>query len=121
MSLTVQTTGTQTATINTEHTLVNANATAGVWQLTVDLSNMAVGDTLELRAFVKTLTGDTNPKLAFYAQFADVRGDGAAPGSAANGEVVVDSPPITSPYAISFTLKQTAGTGRSFNWRAVTF
>jgi hypothetical protein len=121
MALTVQATGTQTATIGTEHTLVNANTTAGVWELAIDTKNLVNGDELELRIYVKTLTGDANPLLVYYADYFCAQGDGAAPGSSAKGEVVKYSPPVSSPYSISMTLKQTAGTGRSFDWRAVTF
>lgn len=121
MALTVQATGTQTATINTEHTLVNANATAGVWELAVNLANLVNGEEVELRAYVKCLTGDATPFLTYYATYLNKRGDGAAPGSSAAGEIIVTSPPISSPYAISFTLKQLTGTGRAFDWRAVTF
>lgn len=121
MALAIQATGTQTAIIGTEHTLVNANATSGVWELAVDTKNMALGDELELRAYVKTLTGDANLLCVYFASYIHVQGDGAAPGLSAAGEVVKYSPPISSPYVISFTLKQVAGIGRAFDWRTITF
>jgi hypothetical protein len=119
MALTVQATGTQTAVIGTEHTLVSANATAGVWELAVQTKNMVDGDELELRALVKVLTGDASPLLVYSANYIHKQGDAAT--ASAQGEVVKYSPPISSPYAITFTLKQVAGTGRNFDWRAVTF
>lgn len=121
MALTVQASGTQTATIGTEHTL-NAAAftTSGVYVLSVNTVNMALGDTLELRAYAKCLTGDTNPELIYMATYAQKTGDGAAPGSSAQGEIYKISVPIPSPYSITFTLKQTAGTGRAFPWRVDT-
>ena len=120
MTLAVQATGTQTAVIGTEHILVSSNTTAGVWEFLVDTTNLALGDELELRAYVRVLSGDSTEKLAFCATYMHPQGDGAAAGSSGNGEVLKMSPPVVSPYAVSFTLKQLAGTGRSFKWRAAT-
>lgn len=119
MALTVQATGSQTAVINTEHVLVNANATAGVWELAVQTKNMVDGDELELRAYVKVLTGDASPLLVYYTNYIHKQGDANA--TSAQGEVVKYSPPVSSPFAITFTLKQILGTARVFDWRAVTF
>lgn len=121
MALTVQDEGTQTATIGTEHTLGGAAFTvAGVYVASVDTRNMVAGDVLELRALVKTLTGDSQEYLIYAASYAQAQGDAAAAGAAAGGEVVKASIPIASPYSIAFTLKQTAGTGRAFPWRVDT-
>src|SRR4051794_25844467 len=119
MSLTVQATGTQSATVNTEHKLVDANTTAGVWGFAVNTKNMAAGEELELPIYVKKLTGDTKPPPLHCAGYSGKQGDAAAPASSVLGEVIKVSPPIDSPYAVTFTLKQTAGTGRNFDWRAV--
>lgn len=117
MSLTLaKSTGTQTATVGTEHTLLT-EATSGIFVLVVNLKNMVNGDILELRAYVKTLTGDANPLLMFEQIYANVQGDAAAAGSSAKGPVHVKSPPIESPYSLVWTLKQVAGTSRNFDWR----
>lgn len=108
--------GTQAAVINTEHTLLT-EATSGVFVLFVNLKNMVNGDVLELRAYAKTLTGDANELLVFEQSYANLQGDGAAAGSSANGPVHVKSPPLESPFSLKWTLKQVAGTGRSFDWR----
>ena len=108
--------GTQTATIGTEHTLLTESA-AGIYTLTVQLKNMVNGDVLELRAYAKVLTGDANPLCVYEQSYAHAQGDGAAAGSSAKGAVVVKSPPVESPFSLIWTLKQTAGTGRSFDWR----
>ena len=50
--------GTQTATINTEHTLADTSA-AATYQLTVSLVNMAAGDVTGLRLYKMVLTGGT--------------------------------------------------------------
>lgn len=96
--------GTQTATINTEHTLGTSVTAAGTYVLEVDTTNMANGDVLELRAKTKVLTGGTE-KQYLLATYANVQTD-----------VVKMSIPVPSAYSISFTLKQTAGTGRAFDW-----
>ena len=121
MALIVQASGTQTAVIGTEHTLNgSAFTTLGTYVLSVDTRNMVNGDEVELRALVKTLTGDTQGFLVYSADYQHQQGDGAAPGSAAYGETVKVSIPIPSPYSVTFTLKQVAGTGRNFPWRVDT-
>ncbi len=121
MALTVQASGTQAATINTEHTLNGGAFTlSGVYVLSVNTRNMVNGDTVELRAYAKVLTGDANPSLLYVASYSQQQGDGVAPGSSAGGEIYKASVPIPSPYSVTFTLKQTAGTGRSFDWRVDT-
>lgn len=101
-SLTNITSGTQTATIGTEHTL-STQTTADVFVLTVNLTNMASGDTLELRAKTKVLTGGS----AVLAEIETLTGDQTE-------EVVWIEVP--SEWSCEFTLKQTAGTGRSYEW-----
>jgi len=109
-------TGTQTAVIGTEHTLDTETA-SGIYVLFVNSKNMAAGDTLELRVYVKLLTGDAQHYLAFGASVANIQGDGADVGSKAKGEVILKSLPIESPFSVKFTLVQPAGTGRNFDWR----
>lgn len=98
-------TGTQTAVINTEHTLATITD-AGVYVLWVDLHNMAGGDTAEIRRKTKVLTGSTarTRKMDTFS--------GAQSADAANYE----SDPVTSKWSVAFTLKQTAGTGRAYDW-----
>lgn len=108
--------GTQTATIGTEHTL-DAETTAGVYTLSVNVKNLANGDTLELRAYQKVLTGDAQSYLTYFTTMSNVQGDAAAVGSSASGEVVTVTVPVVGAFGCTFTLKQTAGTGRSFDWR----
>ncbi len=108
MTLAVSASGTQTATISTEHTLYTSSA-AGVFLLEVNLVNMASGDTVELRVKGKTLTGDSVAvKLLETYSGAQVEPD-----------VIVRSIPVPDDLALVFTLKQTAGTGRSFPWKVL--
>lgn len=98
--------GTQTAVIGTEHTLNGGSFTGlKVYVLHVDTTNMALGDALELRAYEKVLTGGTE-KLAYYASYQHNQ-----------GSVVKISIPLPSAYSMKFTLLQTAGTGRAYDWR----
>jgi hypothetical protein len=117
MALTLaKSTGTQAATINTEHTLLT-EAAAGIYVLFVNLKNLADADIVELRAYTKVLTGDANPLCIFEQSYKDQQGDAASAGSSAKGPVHVKSPPVESPFSLIWTLKQTAGTGRNFDWR----
>ncbi len=113
----VEATGTQAASIGTEHTL-HTNTGDKKFVLTVNLRNMQNADVLELRVYEKVLTGDSQSYLTYSVTYGPtIQGDGAAVGSSAQGEVVKVSIPVPSAYSITFTLKQTAGTGRSFDWR----
>lgn len=100
---TEKTSGTQSATVTTEHTLATVTD-AGTYVLAVDVSNLANGDELELRAKEKVLTGSTAAQ-SVYAAYAH-----------AQTNSVVHLLPVASPHEVAFTLKQTAGTGRSFDW-----
>jgi len=104
MALTTLASGTQTAVIGTEHTLYTSVA-GGIFVFTVDLTNMASGDTVELRMkqkVVLTLHG------SYYQSFTDAQN---------TDKVVVVSVPFPSNVAGAvFTLKQTAGTGRNFDY-----
>lgn len=106
--------GTQTAVINTEHTLATA-IIAGVYSLHVDLSNMATGDVLELRIYQIILTGGT-PKVAYFQQFLHAQ--------STDGQIAVSVPianDLTEANALKFTLKQTDGTARDFAWKVLRY
>jgi hypothetical protein len=99
--------GTQTATINTEHTLATITD-AGTYMLAVDLNNLINDEVVELRAKVKVLSGGTtrNYLLAIYAHV--------------QSDPVVMSIPIPVLHEVVFTLKQTAvATGRDFPWEVI--
>ena len=114
MAVTAQGTGTQTATITTEHTLLDV-AVAGVFSLHVDTVNMAAGDILELRIYQITLTAGTR-RVAYF-----VRIDGAQP---SDGVIYISVPianELTDAGSLRFTLKQTDGTGRDFPWKVLKY
>lgn len=100
---TVAASGTQSATLDTEHTLATVT-TNGNFVLVVDLSNMVNGDVTILRLKRKVLSGDS-ALLAYAATFAN-----------AQGEPVKCSVPVPSPHSLTATLEQTDGTGRDYKW-----
>lgn len=114
MAVTAHATGTQTATINTEHSLTTV-AVAGTFILEVDLNAMAVGDSLELRVKKKILTGGT-ARVYIYARFDSMP---------TTDDVIKSSIPISNDLveagALDFTLKQIAGTGRAYPWKVLKF
>lgn len=105
MAVSENTGGTQTATVTTEHTLATI-ASAGTYQLMVELTNMVNDDELELRIYVKGRSGSTS-RVALLASYKHAQGS--------DGQVVF-SPPIPAPHEFKATLLQAAGTSRNFVW-----
>jgi len=106
--------GTQTATVTTEHFLSSPNA-VGTYVLLVDTVNMATGDVLELRVYKMTITSGTARVVYFTAYY------GAQP----TDDLIKISIPIgnelTDTNAIRFSLKQTFGTGRNYPWSVLQY
>lgn len=114
MAVTAQSTGTQTATIGTEHTLLDV-AIAGTFTLHVDATNLAAGDVLELRVYQIVLTGGTR-QVAYYQAYVDVQ--------PTDDRIKISIPisnELTDAGSLRFTLKQTAGTGRAFPWKVLKY
>lgn len=99
--------GSQTATLDTEHTLASPTD-AGYYQLIVDLNAMAVGDIVILRVKIPARNGGTS-RLAFQGIYGPI-----PPGSK-----IAISPPIPVIDASTFTLEQTDGTGRAYPWAVI--
>lgn len=114
MAVTAEGSGTQTATINTEHTLQDV-AEAGTFTFHVDCNAMAAGDILELRVYQMVLTGGTR-RVAYYQIYLD-----AQPADDVIKISVPISNELTDAGALRFTLKQTAGTGRAFPWKVLKY
>lgn len=112
--VTAQGSGTQTATVTTEHTLLDV-AVAGTFTLHVDKVNMVAGDVLELRIYQIVLTGGTR-RVAYLARFA-----GAQPTDDLIGISVPIANELTDAGSLRFTLKQTAGTSRNFPWKVLAY
>jgi len=99
----VKTSGSQTATLTTEHVLATVT-TAGTYQLNVDAANLAAGETLTLRLYGKARSTDTE-RLLYQASF-----------SHAQLAALKSSIPVVSPHHLKVTLEQNGGTGRAFPW-----
>ena len=96
--------GTQVAVINFEHTL-STDTTNKNYVLVVDTGAMVAADSLELRLKTKVLSGGTS-RVAYYGFFMNVQ-----------SQPQKYSVPIPADIEVIATLKQTAGTGRSFPWK----
>ena len=114
MAVTTFASGNQTAVIGTEHDLADANVT-GTFVFEVDTVNMAAGDVLELRVYSEILSSGTK-RVAYFHQFY---------GSQITDDLIKVSLPIgnnlTDATSLSFTLKQTFGTGRTYPWKVMEF
>jgi len=114
MAVTAYASGTQSATVTTEHFLSSPNV-AGVYTLHVDTVNMVAGDVLELRVYQMVLTGGTQ-RVVFQSSYV---------GAQAVDDLIKVSVPIanelTDTNALRFSLKQTAGTSRNFPWKVLTY
>lgn len=112
MSVASSASGTQAATIGVEHDLFNPSpAVPGVYQLWVDLSAMADGDTLVLRLKRMVKSGGT-VRTVYRQAFSNAQ-------DADGGQVAVGIPlgiSMTDNGAIRATLQQTTGTGRSYDY-----
>jgi hypothetical protein len=106
MALAQTTSGTQTATIGTTHTL--ATPTAGkTYVLMVDLTNLVAGDVLDIFLQGKVLSTSTF-KNVYSPTFAGPQSD-----------PYFMSVPVPAVNGVQFQLKQTAGTGRAFDWSVI--
>ena len=106
--------GTQTAVINTEHTLSDVNA-AGTYVIEINTVNMAAGDIVEFRIYAITLTGGTRRAAYTMIYYGLQPTDDIQKISMPIGNDLTDS------GSLRFTLKQTFGTGRNFNWKVLQY
>lgn len=103
MAVTEKAGGTQTATLTTEHTLATVTD-AGVYQLVVDVSALALSEILTLTLKTKVRTGATS-REAWRTIIQHVQ---AVPN--------VYSIPVAVTTEIVAILRQDNGTGRAFPW-----
>lgn len=112
MAVTAQGSGTQTATVTTEHQLCDT-AVAGVFTFHIDTINMAAGDVLELRVYQMVLTGGTS-RVAYFGAYSGVQ--------PTDDKIKISVPisnELTDATALRFSLKQTFGTGRAYPWKVL--
>jgi hypothetical protein len=107
MAVTSAAHGTQTATLDTEHSLAT-DTDAGVYIFVVNMYNLANGDTVILRIKTKAVH-DGTARLAYYAVYTH-----------AQTELIKYSVPVPIDTYIEVTLEQTDGTGRDFEWNLLT-
>lgn len=114
MAVTAYASGTQSATVTTEHFLSSPNV-AGAFTLHVDTNAMVAGDVLELRVYQMVLTGGT-ARVAYFATY-----QGAQPADDLIKISVPISNELTDTNSLRFSLKQTEGTSRSFPWKVLKY
>jgi len=105
MAVTEKTAGSQTATLDTEHTLATV-ADPGIYVLRVDLANLSAGDIVTLRIKTKARNATDTERLLHHATY----------GPVAPTEKLADSIPVVATGRLVATLEQTDGTGRAFPW-----
>lgn len=112
MTVAVYASGSQAATVTTEHFLTSGSQ-AGVYTLHVDTNVLQAGDYLELRVYQMVLTGGT-ARVAYLATYQD-----AQPVDEYIKISVPISNELTDAQALRFSLKQTLGTTRTFPWKVL--
>lgn len=105
---TLEASGTQTAVINTEHTLATIVTSKTLFP-EVDISALAAGEYVEIKVKTKTLSGGVT-RISFGGIFSWLD-------ALVNPIVVGD--PIISDIEYLVTLKQLNGTGRAFPWKVL--
>ena len=104
MAVTLSNSGSQTCTLTTWHDVDTLSAEAGVYVLAVDMTNLALGETLDIRIATNVRAADSETVL-YLATFAN-----------AQAEPQVQSVPVVVIDDATFSIRQTGGTGRAFPW-----
>lgn len=108
MPISIADSGSQTATLNTDHTLATqAGPTGGaIYQLRVDTNALANGERVILTLRTRARVADTTRTL-YQAVFEHAQGD-----------PIKDSPAVAVPASseVVAILRQEGGTGRAFPW-----
>ena len=113
MAITAYASGTQSATVTTEHYVSSPNV-AGTFTFHVDTNNMVAGDVLEIRVYQMILTGGTYRVVYKYT----------CSGVQTEDQIKISVPisnELTDTNAIRFSLKQTFGTSRDFPWKVLQY
>lgn len=101
---TLTTSGTQSATLTTEHVLTTQTGNK-FYTAYVDLTNMQSGDTVEIRVSVIVKTAG-NHILYWMGSY-----------SGAQSNPLVYIAPLPSDISWKLTIKQVSGTSRDYDWR----
>lgn len=111
MSVSTFASGTQSASVGTEHFVSSPNE-VGIYIYYVDLVNMAAGDAVELRSYHMVITGGAQ-RVVLMEAF-----QGAQPADALIFWTVIIND-LTDTNAVRFSLKQTLGTSRNFPYSVI--
>lgn len=106
MAASVNTDGSQTCTVGTEHTLATITA-GGTYDLELDFTNAVGGttpDIFEVREYIKVRAGGSEVLKKVYTVVG------------AQVEIAFNTWPRLIPHHVKYTLKQTQGTGRAVPW-----
>jgi hypothetical protein len=106
MAITQHNSGTNTPVVGTELFLgTDPDTTAGVFQFMVELNNMARADTLEIRVYEKINdAADTARQIVMWPILNE------------QTDLLFVSPALVLLVGWRFSIKQTTGTARSFQW-----
>ena len=106
--------GSQVATVGTEHFLTSPNV-GGTFTLHVDCNVLQAADAVELRVYSMVLTAGTT-RVTYFARY-----DGVQPTDDMIKISVPISNELTDTNALRFSLKQTLGTSRTFPWKVLKY
>lgn len=104
MAISEHSSGSQTATLDVEHTLTGAESGDGILQVFIDANAMVTGDTTIIRIKEKARTGDTQ-RVVYKATLTGVQ-----------SEPLWVSPSLIVMHDWDVSLEQTDGTGRAYPW-----
>lgn len=108
MAWTSESNGTLTAD-GTEQTLATVTSGSDTYILVVDLENMVNGDEVTLRIKTTVLSAG-NENVIYAMEYADDQGDVS---------IVASIPVPGLEQDVVFTLEQTAGTNRNYDWEVL--
>jgi hypothetical protein len=103
---TLEASGTQSATVTTEHTLSTLTVNKTLYPV-IDIDALVAGEYVEIKVKTKALSGGTS-RTVKSGVFSWMDGD---------INPCVDLPPVVSDQEYILTLKQLTGTSRSFPWK----
>lgn len=108
MAWSVNASGTQSATVGTEHTLATATSATKTYVLYVDTANLVAGEVVVFRVKTTVLSAGTE-RTVYSFTVADAQDD----------PIVFSVPTPGTGENLVFTLEQENGTSRNFPWKVL--
>lgn len=112
---TAHATGTSSQTSAGAEQIQSAPAVAGAFQFIVDLTLMAAGDVIYIRAYQIVLTGGTSRKTYFHGMY------GAQPTESLVWVSIPLSNELTDANSLQFGIEQPFGTARALPWKVLKY